>query len=509
LHKLRYSDLGHIILSLSTLLSTDGEQTEDGEDPQKDYAFNKFSGSGWGGKRATPFSVVGTVWRRAFNSWGGKRNPAFHSWGGKRSNPFAVLGNSRSWGARTDPSLGSEMGPAFTVVGSRSYVPAVLSITDEPTVAVLSSKTKPALSTLRPKRDTAFVVWGDKSNPAFKIPKNHDNPTLTILETADKTTPVYGKRYRAFSSWGGKRASVFNNWGGKRDVEMPDSEDQAKFFRRGPQFSIWDGNMYFDDDTQEKRGFSSWGGKRNLISDDVAGLLDEMSKRRYSSWGGKRDTTEIEQNLQNSAITKNSEAEHGPWQSDKDRRNASIQTSLVAAYQQLLKNADCKTQFRCEDNDRRKGNGEEKETRPDTETSLPAAEDQNSRSSELHGENADHELLGTVMKRSDTTVNGRTRVSKALFKPWGGKRSQVLPSLVSILGNMHRVDGLLNKRASTQYESLGFKKWGQSPSSAVFSSWGGKRSRKLTGHDIENAPTHSIGRQFRRAAEFYSWAGKR
>jgi len=410
---------------------------------------------------------------------------------------------------RTDPSLGSQKGPAFTVVGSRMYVPAVLSIADEPTVAVLSSKAKPALSNLRPKRDTAFVIWDDKSKPAFKVPNNHDNPTLTILETADKTTPVYGKRYRAFSSWGGKRASVFSSWGGKRDVEMPDWEDRARVFRRGPQFSIWDGNMYFDDDTHEKRAFSSWGGKRNLISDDVTGLIDEMNKRRYSGWGGKRDTTKIQQNLQNSAITKNSEAEHGPWQSDKERRNASLQTSLVAAYQQLLSSADCKMQFRCEDNDRRKGNSEEKEARPESETSLPAAEDQNSLSSELRGENADHEPLDTVMKRSDTTANGKPRVSKALFKPWGGKRSQELPSLASILGNMHRVDGLLNKRASTQYESLGSKKWAQSPSSAVFSSWGGKRSRKLTGHNIQNAPTQSTGRQFRRAAEFYSWAGKR
>jgi hypothetical protein len=332
---------------------------------------------------------------------------------------------------------------------------------------------------------------------------------LAILEKAGKTTPVYGKRYRAFSSWGGKRASVFSSWGGKRDVETPDWEEKAKVFRRGTQFPIWDRNMYFDDDTQEKRGFSSWGGKRNLISDDVTGLIDEMSKRRYSSWGGKKDTTKVERNFQNSAITKNSEAEHGPWQSDKERRNASIQTSLAAAYQELLKNADCKMQFRCQDNDRRKGNGEEKEARPDTETSLPAAEDQNSRISELHGENADHELLETVMKRSDSTASGTTRVGKALFKPWGGKRSQVIPSLVSILGSVHRVDGLLNKRASTQYESLGSKKWGQSPTSAVFSSWGGKRSRKLTGHNIQNAPSQSIGRQFRRAAEFYSWAGKR
>jgi hypothetical protein len=392
---------------------------------------------------------------------------------------------------------------------SRSYAPAVLTITHDPTVAVLSSQSKPALSTLRPKRDTAFVIWDDKSNSAFKIPNHHDNPTLTILETTEKTIPVYGKRYRGFNSWGGKRASVFSSWGGKRDVETPAWEDQAKFFRRGPQFSSWDGNMYFDDDTQEKRGFSSWGGKRNLISDDVTELIDEMSKRRYSSWGGKRDTTKIEQNLQNSVITKNSGAEHGPWQSDKERRNASVHTSSVAAYQQLLKNAECKMQFKCEDNDRRKGNGEEKEARPESETSLPAAEDQNSRSSELHGENADHELLDAVMKRSDTNANGRTRVGKALFKPWGGKRSQVLPSLASILGSMHRVDGLLNKRAGTQYESLGSKKWSQSPSSAVFSSWGGKRSRKLTGHNIQNVPTQSIGRQFRRAAEFYSWAGKR
>lgn len=410
---------------------------------------------------------------------------------------------------KTDPSLGSEHGPAFTVVGSRMYVPAVLGIADEPTVAVLSSKTNPELSNLRSKREAAFVIWDDKSKPAFKVPNNHDNPTLTILETADKTTPVYGKRYRAFSSWGGKRAPVFSNWGGKRNVEMPDWEDRNRVFRRGPQFSIWDGNVYFDDVTQQKRAFSSWGGKRNLISDDVTGLIDEMRKMRYSSWGEKRDTTKTEQNLQSGAITKNSEAEQGPWQSDKERRNASTQTSLVAAYQQLLNSADCKMQFRCEDNDRRKGNGEEKEARPESETSLLAAEDQNSRSSELHGENADHEPLGTVMKRSDTTVSGKTRVGKALFKPWGGKRSQVLPSLASILGNMHRVDGLFNKRASTQYESLGSKKWGQSPSSAVFSSWGGKRSRKLTGHSIQNAPTQSIGRQFRRAAEFYSWAGKR
>jgi len=405
---------------------------------------------------------------------------------------------------RTDLSLGSDKEPAFTVVGSRMYVPAVLSIADEPTVAVLSSKTKPELSNLRSKRDTAFVIWDDKSKPAFKVPNNHDNPTMTILETVDKTTPAYGKRYRAFSNWGGKRASVFSSWGGKRDVEMPDWEDRAGVFRRGPQYSTWDGNMYFDDDTQEKRSFSSWGGKRNLISDDVTGLIDEMNKRRYSSWGGKRDTTKIEPNLQNSAIT-----EQGPWHSDKERRNASIQTSLAAAYQQLLNSVDCKMQFRCEDNDRRKGNGEENEARPESETSLPAAEGQNSRSSEIHGENAEHEPLNTVMKRSETTVSGRTRVGKALFKPWGGKRSLVLPSLASILGNMHRMDGFLIKRASNQYESLGSKKWSQSPSSAVFSSWGGKRSRKLTGQSIQNAPTQSIGRQFRRGPEFYSWAGKR
>jgi hypothetical protein len=266
--------------------------------------------------------------------------------------------------------------------------------------------------------------------------------------------------------------------------------------------------MYADDDTQEKRAFSSWGGKRNLISGDVPELIDEMGKARYSSWGGKRYTTKIEQNLQNSPITKNFEAEHGPWQSDKERRNASIQTSLVEAYQQLLKNVNCRMQFGCEDNDRRKGNGEE-EARPGIENSLPAAEDQNNHSSELHGQNAEHELLDTVMKRTDSTTSGGTRVGKALFRPWGGKRSQVLPPLVSVLGIMHGVDGLLNKRASTQYESLGSKKWGPSPSSAVFSSWGGKRSMKLAGHNIHNAPIQSTGRQFRRAAEFYSWAGKR
>jgi hypothetical protein len=506
-YKLRYSDLGYILLFLSTFLSPDGEQTADGEDPQTDYAFNRFGASSWGGKRATPFTVVGKAWRRTFNSWGGKRNPSFHSWGGKRSNPFAVLGNSRSWGAMTDPSLGSEKEPAFTLVGSSRQVPAFPSITDEPTVAVLSSKIKPAPRTLRTKRDTALVILDGKSNPALGIPNNH-NPKLAILETADRTTPVYGKRYRAFNSWGGKRGSVFSSWGGKRDDETPDLEDQATFFKRGPQFSSWDGNTYSDDDTQEKRAFSSWGGKRNLIPGDVPELTDEMGKRIYSSWGGKRYTTKTEPNLQNSPITKNFEAEHGPWLSDKERRNASIQTSLVEAYQQLLKYVDCRMQFRCEDNDRRKGNSEQ-EARPGIETSLTAAEDQNNRSSELHGRNAEHEVLGTVMKRSDSTPNSGTRVSKAQFRPWGGKRSQVLPPLVSILGIMHRVDGLLNKRASTQYESLGSKKWGQSPSSAVFSSWGGKRSMKLSEHNIHNAPIQSSGRQLRRAAEFYSWAGKR
>ena len=452
---------------------------------------------------------MGTAWRRAFNSWGGKRNPAFHSWGGKRSNSFAILGDSRSWGARTDPSLDTENEPAFTTVGSRRYVPATLSITDDPTVAVLSSGTKPALSTSRPKRDTAFVIWDGKSNPAFKTPNNYDNPTLTILETGYKATPVYGKRYRAFSSWGGKRASVFSSWGGKRGVESPDWEDQATFFNRGPQFSSWDEKMHSDDDTQEKKSFSSWGGKRNLISDDVREATDEMSKRGYSSWGGKTDTTQIEQNLQNSLIAKNSEEEQDPWQSDKDRRNADAQTSLVEAYQRPLKNIDCKNQFRCEDNDRRKGNGEEREARPGTENSPPAAEDQNSRNSEIYGENEEHELLGAGMKRSDSTENGRTRVGKALFRPWGGKRGQVFPSLLGVLGSARRVDSLLNKRASTQYESLGSKIWSPSPSSGVFSSWGGKRSRKLIGHNIHKVPTQSTGRQFRRAADFYSWAGKR
>jgi hypothetical protein len=407
----------------------------------------------------------------------------------------------------TDPSLDSENGPAFTV-GSRRHVPAFPSTTDESKVAVTSSKTKRALRTSRTNRDTALVILDGKSNPALEIPNNHDNPKLAILQTAGRTTPEYGKRYRAFSSWGGKRASVFNSWGGKRDDETPDWKNQVTFFKTGPQFSSWDGNMYSDDDTQEKRSFSSWGGKRNLMSGDVPELIDEMGKRIYSSWGGKRYTTKTEQTLQNSPITKTLETEHGPWLSDNERRNASVQTSLVEAYQQLLKNIDCRTQFNCVDNDRRKGNGEDV-ARLGIETSLPAAEDQNSRSSKLHGQNPEHEHLGSVMKRSDTTANGGIRVSREQFRPWGGKRSHVLPPLISILGIMHKVDGWLNKRTGSQYESLGSKKWGVSPSSAVFSSWGGKRSAKLAGHDSRDAPTENTGRQYRRAAEFYSWAGKR
>jgi hypothetical protein len=347
-----------------------------------------------------------------------------------------------------------------------------------------------------------------KSNPALEIPNNHDNPKLAILQTADRTTPVYGKRYRAFSSWGGKRASVFNSWGGKRDDETPDWENQATFFKRGPQFSSFDGNMYSDDDSQEKRSFSSWGGKRNLISGDVPELTDEMGKRRFSSWGGKRYTTKTEQNVQNSPISKNFQAEHGLWLSDKERSNASVQTLLVEAYQQLLKNIDCRMQLNCEDNDRRKGNGEDV-AHPSIETSLPAAEDQNNRSHKLNGQNPEHEYLSTVMKRSDSTETGGTRVSKAQFRPWGGKRNHVLPPLISILGIMHKVDGWLNKRTGSQYESLGSKKSGVSPSSAVFSSWGGKRSAKVAGQDSHDAPTESNGKQYRRATQFYSWAGKR
>jgi hypothetical protein len=498
---MRYSDLEYIILPISTFLSTDGAQTEAGEDPRKDYAFNKLISSRWTGKRATPFSVVGTAWRRAFNSWGGKRNPAFHSWGGKRSNSLAVQGSSRRWEANTDPLLGSEKEPAaFSILGSGRHPPVMLSTTDEPTYTVLSSKPTQALSILRPKRETAFSICDGKGDRAFNILGNHDYPAFSILGTTYEATPAYSKRYRAFS-----------NWGGKRDVETPDWEHQAKFFKRKPQFSSWGGKRYFDGDTQEKRGFSSWGGKRNLIPDDVTEVIDEMSKGRFSSWSGKRDTTKTEQNVQNSrsTSTKNSKGEQGPCQSDKERRNTSIQTSLAEAYQQLLKNVDCKIQFMYDDNYRRVGNGEETETGPHTETSDPAAKDQNSRNSEVHRENAEHEILSTVTKRSDSTTSGRNRVGKALFSPWGGKRSHVVPSLVNILGSMHTLDGLLNKRTSIRYESLGSKKWGPSPSAAVFSSWGGKRQDRLTSHMIQKAPPLSIGRQFRRGTEFYSWGGRR
>jgi hypothetical protein len=467
-------------------------------------------GSSWGNKRATPFSVVGRAWRRAFNSWGGKRNPAFHSWGGKRSNPFAVLGNSRNWGGGTDPSIGGVKEPALTIVGSRGYPPDIPNITHEPAFTVLTSQTKPALSILRPKRDTTLSIWGGKGDPAFKILGNHDYPAFGIFGATSEAAPAYSKRYRAFGSWGGKRASVFSSWGGKRAFDMPDWEHQNNIFKRGPQFSSWGGKRYFDGDVQEKRGFSSWGGKRDLISDDITQETDETSKRRFSSWGGKREATRIEQNHKNtlSKDAKTSKGEYASWRSDKERRDASTQTSLTEAYQQLLENFDCMVHSRCGDNDRRKGNGEETE-RPERDSSDPAVGDQNSQNSELQGQNAEHELLSTVMKRSDPTASGRTRVGKALFSPWGGKRSQVLPSLVTILGSMHKVDGLINKRTSSQYASLGSKKWGPSPSGAVFSSWGGKRSEKLTGQNIHKVPPQSIGRQFRRGADFYSWGGKR
>jgi hypothetical protein len=481
------------------LFFTEGAHTE-AEDPRKDYAHNQLISSSWGGKRATPFSVVGAAWRRAFNSWGGKRNPAFNSWGGKRANSFSVQGNSRSWEVRTDPpSLGSEKMPAaFSIVGSRRYPPAILSIADEPTFTVLSRKTKPA-----------FSIWDSKSKTAFKMLASHDYPVIRILGTTSKATPAYSKRYRAFSNWGGKRASVFSSWGGKRGAEIPDWDQQAKFFKRGPQFSSWGGKRYADGDTPEKRGFSSWGGKRNLILDDITEGTDEMGKRRFSSWSGKSDTIKIEQNLENSPSTKNSNGEHDPWQSDKEIRNASTLTSLVEAYQQLPKNSDCKIQFRCGDNYRRKGNGEGTAAEPDRDTPDPAAKDQNSHNSDIHGQHAEREFLSTVMKRSNSATSGRNRVGKALFKPWGGKRSHVLPSVVSILGSMRRVDGLLNKRASTQYESLGSKKWDPSLFAAVFSSWGGKRSDRLIGNTIQKVPPQSIGRQFRRGTEFYSWGGRR
>jgi hypothetical protein len=68
---------------------------------------------------------------------------------------------------------------------------------------------------------------------------------------------------------------------------------------------------------------------------------------------------------------------------------------------------------------------------------------------------------------------------------------------------------LMSKRGGYRNVFLGSKKWDPSSAGAVFSSWGGKRSVKLTGQNTLKIPPQGIGRQFRRGADFYSWGGKR
>lgn len=522
---------------------TDGAQTEVAEGPQKDYAVIS-----WSQKRATPFSILGTARRRAFSSWGGKRVPGFHSWGGKRSTSFPVQGKGRSWGGTTDPSLASAEVPAFTILSSKR-LPAfsswggkrdppafsILTSRDGDRFSILDSKTEPAYSILSPERDTPFSILSSNSDPTFNILASHDNPAFSLAGNNYQSTPAFsllgskrdsafneegGKRDPAFYSWGGKRDSAFSPWGGKRkatfnpwvgnkdlasstsgektgpiissldykgDAEIRDGEGKLEVTKRGARFSVWDRKKFVDGDGHEKRGVSSWGGKRDMTKSEE--LEEKHPGNGTVHYNEKQDSRESD---------------------DGGIKDASPKSSSAESYQKLLENFDGKMQLGTtnnnEDNIATFESEERKQKHHNTELSGQIAVD---------GREFDSaEIPIFVTKRSVPPANGKNRVGKA-FNSWGGKRSHAPSLLFTILGNMHRPESprlfsdLLGKRGGYRHVFLGSKKWDPSSAGAVFSSWGGKRSLKLAGQNTVKIPPQGVGRQFRRGADFYSWGGKR
>jgi hypothetical protein len=349
------------------------------------------------------------------------------------------------------------------------------------------SESAPPFSILNPKKDTVFSGLDAKSDPALRILGKHEYPEFSILRSNYKPKP-------ALNFLGSKRA--FSSWGGKRNTETPELEHNSEY-ARGAQLSTWGGKRGFDGEERETRSSSSWGGKQNLISGGMKEDVQELGKRRFSSWGGKRDTTQTEE------IGPGNEEEQSS--ADEDRKDASTKTSSAEGYRQLLEEFGRKMKLVHDNNNEVKGNPEETGGGENSQSSESEEEDQR----QLDGQNATE---SAITKRSEA----RARVSKALFGPWGGKRSHVPPaSLFSVLGRMHSVGGLrllselFNKRGHARSETPGSKKWGPSPAGTVFSSWGGKRSDKLVGRNMPKTQPQGSGRQYRRGADFYSWGGKR
>ncbi|XP_069699246.1 uncharacterized protein [Periplaneta americana] len=501
------------------------------------------------------FRVVSGKRRPSFNSWGGKRDASFSSWGGKRNPAFSILGSSSS----EDPPfsiIGGVDQPAFSIVGGEKRLPAfsswggkrdpafkILGNHEYPAFSVLGNNYEPAFSIIPSKRDSPFSSWGGKRDPAF--------------------SSWGGKRDPSFNSWGGKRDPAFSSWGGKRDDTVSPWQQVTK---KGAQFSSWGGKR---DSEEGKRSFSSWGGKRG--DDSVDG-----SKRSFSSWGGKRSPSGEGEHNATSCCDGTQTSVH-----IDDRQDASTQTSLSSdAYQKLLEEFDSKIQLENGDGSHGDENGvqgveevemdgenskgtqtsepeeeksenhqeeeeekaengnqeeedeaeKEEEENAHTEEEVPEGEVANSHE-ELPDISSDHEPatadksvgtseLSSVIKRTASgNTAGRTRISKALFSPWGGKRSynKLPPSLLTVLGSMHKggasrsnslLSDLLNKRGNSRLNVLGAKKWGQAPPGAVFSSWGGKRSDKFSRRNLHKAQSQNVGRQYRRGADFYSWGGK-
>jgi hypothetical protein len=491
-------------------LFTGGTQTEIRQEPlNENYILSSWDSdmepavSGWGCKTACHSGgTSGVATRRALSSWGGKRDAAFHSWGGrKRSHePTAVaVGGSKrrpafsSWGGKRDPSFGSlgDKGDAFAI--------SILSSKDEPAFRTWGSESAP-LSTLNPKQDTAFSSVDAKSDPALNIFDYREYPALSIVRSNYKPTPavsIAGSK-RAFSSWGGKRGLAFGSWGGKRDLafgswggktgavtpEWEHASDHARGGKRG-----------FDGDERETRSFSGWSGKWNLISGGMKEAVDELGKRRFSSWGGKRDMTQTKE------IGSGDVEEQSPADND-----GSTKTSSAEGYQQLRGASGRNIQPVHENSNDVTEDPEETAVGGKSHSPEPAEEEQ-------QRPGAQNVTASAIAKRS----GGRPRVSKALFGPWGGKRSDVLtPALFSVLGGMHRGAGGLrllsewfNKRGLGRSETTGSKKWAPAPAGAVFSSWGGKRSEKFAARSTPKTGPQGSGRQYRRGADFYSWGGKR
>lgn len=442
------------LLTCSLLFYSDGALTETREGPQsEDYGGRQAAVSDWGWKRAS----VAAERRRAFSSWGGKRAPAFQTWGGKKSGEqgpaLTVVDSKRrpafsSWGGKRDASLNS----FGDVRGILAF--GILNSAEEPAFRMWDTQTAPRFSILNPKKDTVLGGLGVNSEQALRMLSNPEYPALNILRNNDKArspVDVIGSK-RAFSSWGGKRNA---------------------------------------DRDGQKRRFSSWGGKRNLISGGIDDVEDPI-KRRFSSWGGKRDTTQTEE-VGPGNVEQQSSA-------DEESKDTNTEDPLAERYLQLVEQFGRKIKLLHDNNNNEvKVASEDTEAAENVQASEPDEEYQ-----KLAAQNGTESV---IRKRSQ----GSTRVGKALFGPWGGKRTLLL----SVLAGMHRDDSsrlfpdMFDKRGSDRRETLGLKKWGSSPPGVIFSSWGGKRSGKVTGRNMPNMPPQGAGRQFRRGADFYSWGGKR